>query len=109
MTADLFVYGAFLQEELVAGLLGRRPRRVRAVLPGYRKARVPGRTYDEVLPEGDAEVPGDLLVGLVPDDLAVLDRFEAPYGYGRTAVRVRVDGRPRDAEVYVRRGGAGKP
>ncbi|MBV8139509.1 MAG: gamma-glutamylcyclotransferase [Deltaproteobacteria bacterium] len=70
----LFVYGALLDAQLRARLLGRELRSEPALLSGYQRGR---KRYFFVTPHAGAGVPGEILSELRPDDFALLDRYEA--------------------------------
>lgn len=82
----LFVYGTLLFGEIVAGLIGRRPASVGAVVPGWRAARLPGRVYPGLVPAPGRYAAGLLLSGLSAAEWAVFDAFEGEeYLLGRIA------------------------
>ena len=83
----LFVYGALLDAKLRARLLGRELRSEPARLPGYERGR---KRYFFVTPRPGVSVPGEILSELLPDDFAILDRYEAvPRLYTRERAQVQ--------------------
>lgn len=83
----LFVYGALLDSKVRGRLLGRELPGEPAQLLGYERGR---KRYFFVTRRGDASVPGEILSQLLPDDLAVLDRYEAvPVLYTRESTEVQ--------------------
>jgi len=83
----LFVYGALLDAKLRRRLVGRELRAEPAQLSGYEK----GRTrYFFVVPRAGASVTGEILSELLPEDFAVLDRYEdTPLLYTRERAQVQ--------------------
>jgi len=89
----LFVYGALLDAKLRGRLLGRKLPGEPALLAGYERGR---KRYFFVAPRAGASVPGEILSELLPDDFAVLDRYEAvPRLYTRQRAQVRNASRER--------------
>ena len=83
----LFVYGALLDANLRGRLLAREVPSEPAQLPGYQRRR---KRYFFVAPRAGASVPGEILSELLPDDFAVLDRYEAvPRLYTRARAQAR--------------------
>lgn len=97
----LFVYGTLRDPERVRRLAGRTFPARPARLWGWRLV-PPERSpsgYPEVEPAPGGRVEGLLLEGLDGRALRALDAYEE--GYVRRRVRVEVDGRSVDAQVYV--------
>ena len=96
----LFVYGALLDAKLRARLLGRELRSEPARLPGYERGR---KRYFFVAPHAGASVPGEILSELLPDDFALLDRYEAvPRLYTRERAQVqRATGERVNCWIYL--------
>jgi gamma-glutamylcyclotransferase (GGCT)/AIG2-like uncharacterized protein YtfP len=83
----LFVYGALLDAKLRRRLLGRELRGEPARLAGYKRGR---KRYFFVTLRAGASVPGEILYELLPDDFAVLDRYEdVPRLYKRERAQVQ--------------------
>jgi gamma-glutamylcyclotransferase (GGCT)/AIG2-like uncharacterized protein YtfP len=98
---NLFVYGTLMDDALVAGLIGRRFRRLAAVLPGYRRI-TPRRGYPYIVPDAGGSVEGFLLHDVDAWALDVFDRYEDEGRlYRRTGVVVTVSGHPQRAMAYV--------
>lgn len=83
----LFVYGALLDAKLRGRLLGRELRTEPARLAGYQRGR---KQYFFVAPRAGVSVSGEILSELLPNDFAVLDRYEAvPRLYTRQRAQVQ--------------------
>ena len=76
MAEKLFVYGSLQSPSVLKVLLGRVPRRRRAVLNNYARFRVPGRTYPGINEELGSFVDGNLLSDLTVSETELLDAFE---------------------------------
>ncbi len=103
----LFVYGSLRDPEVRTMLLGPHPGLTTcpAVLPGYARQTVPGFGYPFVVPaDADAQVVGELLLGLTDEDLARLDDYEDLDAglYERVSVLVETADGQRDAWTYRR-------
>lgn len=96
----LFVYGVLLDAKLRDRLLGRELRSEPALLSGYERGH---KRYFFVAPHAGASVPGEILSELMPDDFALLDRYEAvPRLYTRERARVQnATGEPVDCWIYL--------
>ncbi len=97
----LFVYGTLKDPDLVRALTGKSFPSQPAVLVDWRLV-PPDRSssgYPEIEPSLGDRVEGLLLVRVDPQALQALDRYEE--GYVRRRVRVTVEGRAVEAEVYV--------
>lgn len=95
----VFVYGSLELEEVQLAVLGRRPECGADALPGHRRIEVPiedprivatlGRTHHADLQPG---APGDAVPGtaleVTEPEVAVLDVYEAEFGYRRIRVRL---------------------
>ncbi len=103
MDRPLFVYGTRCDEDLVTAVNGRAPDRrnvAAAVAPGFRVAFYPRRIYPALIraPGGVAE--GQLVLGLTPLELDVLDAYEGA-DYHRGIVPAIVDEELHEAEAYL--------
>ena len=100
----LFVYGTLLFPEVLKMLLGRIPRRAKAVLTGYRRCSIHDgpsiRLYPAIFPEEQAVVEGELLLDLSAAERQVLDAYEGA-DYLKVQVQVYAEGQSRQAEAYV--------
>jgi len=99
----LFVYGTLRDPDLLAAVLGRPLRAgetLAAVAPGFRATHYPNRIYPALIraPGGAAE--GQLLTGLSPFELDVLDAFEGSE-YRRDIVPVMVGEELHEAFAYL--------
>lgn len=105
----VFVYGSLRHDTVVARVIARVPPSVDAVLRDHELVRVTGEVYPTVRRRLGSEVPGRVLVGVRPGELARLDVFEgAAYRRVRMPVR-RAQTGPGGwgpADVYVHRGAA---
>ncbi|MBI3685071.1 gamma-glutamylcyclotransferase [Candidatus Azambacteria bacterium] len=99
----MFVYGSLRDSALCRKLLERRVGRMRAVLPGFRRARIRGYAYPVARKESKATIRGVLLLGLSKADMKALDAYEEiPHGpYRRITVFVLVANRPFRAFTYT--------
>ncbi len=98
---DLFVYGTLKDPDLVRALTGKTFPSKPGVLADWRLV-PPDRSpsaYPEIEPSSGDRVEGLLLRQVDPEALQALDRYEE--GYVRRRVRVKVEGRAVEAEVYV--------
>jgi gamma-glutamylcyclotransferase (GGCT)/AIG2-like uncharacterized protein YtfP len=107
VSRPLFVYGSLRDPRVRGGLLGERADLTTcpAILLGYTRRLVPDFDYPFVVPAApDARVDGDLLLGLVDADYAVLDRYEDVDDglYLRAPVTVETEDGPVDAWAYLR-------
>jgi gamma-glutamylcyclotransferase (GGCT)/AIG2-like uncharacterized protein YtfP len=113
VSLPLFIYGSLRDPRVRARLLGERADLATrpAVLHGYARIMIPDFDYPFVVPtDADAQVDGELLLGLRSADLALLDTYEdVDEGlYERVVVRVQTrDGEMMDSWVYRR--GSGTP
>ena len=88
MAEKLFVYGSLQSQAVLKVLLGRVPRRRRAILNGYSRFRVPGRTYPGINEDVNGTVDGNLLSDLTVSETALLDSFEGDEEYVKRKVEV---------------------
>src|SRR5687767_13312084 len=109
MLLPLFIYGSLRDPRVRAQLFGPRSDLTTcpATLRGYMRQTVPSFDYPFLVPADAAaedQVTGELLLGLWPDDYAVLDGYEdLDEGlYLRAAVTVETPHGPVDAWAYVR-------
>lgn len=83
----LFVYGTLMNDEVLASLLTGRFAKTKALLSGYQCLAVLNEDYPAIRPAKDSMVNGELISGLSPEHLRVLDQYEGKY-YQRTTVTV---------------------
>ena len=83
----VFAYGTLIFPEVVEIVVGRRPPKWDALLPGYRRARLDGRVYP-----GIVEEPGRYLVRASP---------EARYVFPPREVRI-LPGERKEVDIAVR-------
>lgn len=77
--AALFAYGTLRFPEVLAVLLDRVPAHTTGTAAGWRAAALAGRVYPGLV-RAEGEVTGMLITGLTPDELRLLDEYEAgPY------------------------------
>lgn len=101
MSATLFVYGTLLAPELRRALLGRAVAGTPAELDGYACFRVRHAPYPAIAPAADATTAGELIGGLSPAELDILDDYESAM-YRRLVVTVRdAAGNETEAFTYV--------
>ncbi len=98
--ANLFVYGTLCLEPLRWRLIGRKVKGIAARLDGFQLRRVNGADYPAACRKVGDGVDGMLLIGLRPQELDRLDRYEGAE-YARTLCQVRVAGRLCRAWVYL--------
>jgi gamma-glutamylcyclotransferase (GGCT)/AIG2-like uncharacterized protein YtfP len=106
-TWPLFIYGSLRDPGVRAGLLGERLDLTTcpAILRGHTRQRVSNFDYPFVVPAAPAaRVDGELLLGLQPDDYAILDRYEDVDDglYMRVGVSVDTAAGPVDAWTYLK-------
>lgn len=92
----LFGFGTLMDPEVRDLVVGRPvpPEAVApAVLPGYRRVRVPDETYPALVPDPAGEVQGQLFGPLTAVELERVQFFES-FEYALTAIEVRCRGRP---------------
>jgi hypothetical protein len=87
----LFAYGTLTFGEIVMALLGRDLPATRAVLAGWRAARLPRRPYPGLVPATGSSTGGLLLWGLSPTEWATLDDWEGDPYLLRTVVTVAAE------------------
>lgn len=103
---DVFVYGTLLFPEVRDRVLvGRYPVRPAAVA-GWRRRRIEGEVHPVAVPEAGAAIPGEVLVGVEPADVARLDAFEGEDYRRATATASFAQGGEGRVELYVLRPGA---
>jgi gamma-glutamylcyclotransferase (GGCT)/AIG2-like uncharacterized protein YtfP len=107
VTRPLFVYGSLRDPRVRTHLLGAHPGLSTrpAILRGHARQTVPGFDYPFIVPaEPDVHVDGELLLGLVDADYAILDQYEDTDDglYVRAVVRVETTDGPIDAWTYLR-------
>lgn len=87
----VFAYGTLMVPAIVSRVLGRDISDLTfqdAVLPGFSRHHITGRDYPAIISSGklgpeDASVRGTLISNLTPDDMRLLDVFEAEVSSGR--------------------------
>ncbi|KAI3713820.1 hypothetical protein L1987_72406 [Smallanthus sonchifolius] len=72
----VFVYGSLLADDVVQVLLNRVPQTSPAILNGYHRFSIKGRTYPAILPVENKKVTGRVLIGLSATELDILDMYE---------------------------------
>ena len=107
VSRPLFIYGSLRDPRVRADLLGERPGLTTcpAILHGYTRQTVSSFDYPFIVPaESDARVDGELLLGLVDADYAILDRYEDVDDelYLRAPVTVETEDGSVDAWAYLR-------
>ena len=103
----LFIYGSLRDPDVRVRLLGQRTdlSTCPAVLSGHTRVLVPGFGYPFAVPAAsDAQVEGDLLLGLRPADFDTLDAYEDVDDglYQRVVVTVETPGGRERAWVYLK-------
>ena len=98
---DLFVYGTLRHLPLLETVLGHAPDARAAILPGHAVYWAKDHDFPLVVEEASAQAHGLLLAGLSDADMARLDYYEGPFGYTTQHRQIFVDGKPREARVYV--------
>ena len=102
----LFVYGTLRDPAVRASLLGPRSELTTspATLTGYARQVVPGFAYPFIVSEPGASVEGEIILGLRPADLDVLDEYEDVSSdlYARVQAEVETPAGPRPAWAYVK-------
>ncbi len=97
---SVFAYGTLMFPEVVEAVLGHRLEAIPAVLWGFSRFVVAGRSYPGVVPDPAGEIRGQLLMDVDADSLKRLDRFEGEW-YERLATSVRTERGRVCAFVYV--------
>lgn len=99
----MFFFGTLMDRDVLTAVLGRevadgdvRP----AVLDGWRRAGVAGRSYPMLVRHPAGRVEGLLVDGLDGDDRERLERYEGPE-YRVAALTVRADGGDVPAGVFL--------
>ena len=85
----LFTYGSLMFEPVWRRLVEHACASMRADLTGFRRERVAGETYPGIVPDREARTAGRVYLGLGPEDLERLDRFEGT-AYRRSPVTIWV-------------------
>ena len=96
---NLFAYGSLMIPDVLHRLLARQPVACPAVLSGYRRNKLLGRTYPGIVPASDHEVHGLLLQQLGETELDILDAFEDEL-YERISVTVDTGEQQLSAYAY---------
>ncbi len=98
-----FFYGTLVDADVRRAVLGSHaPRCVeRAILHGWRRAAVPGKTYPVIVADPTAIAEGVLVRGLGAASRRRLDRYEDDDLYDLIAVQVVPDGRRRPVPALV--------
>jgi gamma-glutamylcyclotransferase (GGCT)/AIG2-like uncharacterized protein YtfP len=97
---SLFAYGTLQLPEVLHAVVGRRWQGEPALLVGYARYRVRGKTYPAIVAEPAGNVAGLLYGGVDAEELALLDRYEGEL-YEHRTVNVRVGGGAHPALAYV--------
>ena len=85
----LFCYGSLQIAEVIREVIGRTPKSVVAMLPGYEIYRLRDAIYPAVAPMEGALAPGALYSDITEKELARLDVFEGePYARKMATVRL---------------------
>ena len=102
MAIDLFTYGTLISPKVWLRVVGRAYPTLPARVRGFRRVRVRGESYPALLPAGpEEEVEGVVHLGLSPQDLARIDRYEGEL-YRRIPVTCHLqDGSSREAQAYL--------
>jgi gamma-glutamylcyclotransferase (GGCT)/AIG2-like uncharacterized protein YtfP len=99
----LFAYGTLMCGEIMAEVSGASLPASSAILRGYRRRGVKGRSYPALVPGVESHVEGVVYRDVPPSAWARLDRFEGQM-YSREPVRVELaDGSVVAAATYVAR------
>ena len=88
-TANLFVYGSLMNDEVVQCLLGTSLPKRSAKLLGYKRKGVLGEAYPAMFECKHSEVEGCILLGLTPAQIQRLDLYEG-YQYQRISVQAEL-------------------
>jgi hypothetical protein len=72
-----------------------------ASLYGYRRVCVKQEDYPGLIEHNDSRVDGVLVIGIMPPDIVVLDRFEGECYCRRKVKVVSANGEEIDAETYI--------
>lgn len=78
-TGALFAYGTLQFPPVLEALLGRRPPVTAAQALGWRAAPLVARPYPGLVRDESATAVGGLVLGLTPDEWALLDAFEGEF------------------------------
>lgn len=97
----LFVYGTLLLPQIMQRVCGRRHFSQPAILSGYARYGLRGKSYPGIVAEENATVAGVLYLGLRPAAWRRLDAYEGDF-YVRQRVQVETEnGQPLSAWTYV--------
>ncbi|MDN5787215.1 gamma-glutamylcyclotransferase [Pseudorhodobacter sp.] len=105
----LFIYGTLCHAPLLHLVLGRVPEAHPAVLRGHAVYWAVGHDFPLIVPEPGGEAVGTLLSGLTTEDLARLDCYEGPFGYGTQRRMVETAQGEVQALVYLPTPGQWQP
>ncbi|QCO58058.1 NUDIX domain-containing protein (plasmid) [Pseudorhodobacter turbinis] len=97
----LFIYGTLCHLPLLEVVLGRMPAFQPAILPDHAVYWADGHDFPLVVAQAGGAAYGYLLTDLDDADLARLDYYEGPFGYGTQERLVEVDGQSVSALVYI--------
>lgn len=103
---NVFTYGSLMYRPVWDRVVSREYAAVAALLRGYARRRIRGEIYPALRPGGaESTVRGVVYLGVTPDDLSALDRFEDEGdAYSRIEVPVELaDGRTVQAATYLYR------
>jgi gamma-glutamylcyclotransferase (GGCT)/AIG2-like uncharacterized protein YtfP len=100
---NLFTYGSLMYPQVIYTLVSEKTYQTHAaVLKGFSRRQVKGKSYPGLLKSEDAEVEGLLYLCVIPKDVAILHGFEGRE-YIPTEVEVETDGGRVAACVYLSR------
>lgn len=98
---NIFIYGSLMFDRVWDVLIRDAYSKTAASLYDYRRVCVKQEDYPALIEYKDAHVDGVLVIGIMPPDINVLDRFEGEY-YCRKKVKVvSENGEKIDAETYI--------
>ena len=99
---DVFTYGSLMFPKIWNRVVGRDYPKMQATIPGYQRRKIRGKPYPALIPgRRNDRVEGILYLGVSPEHLARLDRFEGET-YERTEVKCwTAEGMVLSALVYV--------
>jgi nudix-type nucleoside diphosphatase (YffH/AdpP family) len=98
---SLFIYGTLCHLPLLQAVLGRVPQAVEAELPDHGVYWAAGHDFPVIVEQPGGVARGLLLPDLSSDDMARLDYYEGPFGYGTSACAVHSAGGDCAAQVYM--------
>lgn len=100
--ANAFVYGTLMAPEVLSLLIKRVPPMKPAYIKGYKRYRVKGQVFPAIVRDTpEAQVAGQVLLGLNDKEFHILDVYESEEYYKETVKSVLEDGTEVDAMVYI--------